>query len=171
MSLSLIFPSHQSIVTCAAMTRSILSYSCVFLIELMISLTMSFFSIQRRNSKATHIIFFRRHRFKMIWIHARWVSTKMVDMKTFLNFTLVKFIRESMRTHHFFMSSKCSISIRPFICSPKPAAIGFLNFIEKPFLKGTAWLDSIFMPPIQTFDSIVFPNFFLCFHRGSLTQC
>ena len=70
-------------------------------------------------------IFFFRDGFKMIWIYAVSITTKMIDFQSRWNFTLVQPVRKSMCKNTFSVFANLAIAVRAFPTYPSPAVISF----------------------------------------------
>lgn len=102
----------------------------------MTSLAMSFFTVDRSQTNTSHYIFFLRNRFKVIRIHAKLVSAKMIYLISYFYFPLGKFIGKSMRTYHFIKISKISILAifsTAYSSNPIPTGVSFFNVFKKSF--------------------------------------
>jgi hypothetical protein len=82
---------------------------------------------------ASYIILMLANGLKMLWIDARSISAKMINVKSFRNCTIFKLIGNTVSP---FNSSITNIDFSiPFVfgANPNPARATFLNFVSKSF--------------------------------------
>lgn len=95
---------------------------------------MSFSFMNRRRTYSSHDIFIGSNRFQVVWVYARRIATQMIQLKSFWDGALMKFIRETMGEYSFASMKGHSIALG-FAGHPNPAGFRFFNFIPKSLLE------------------------------------